>query len=67
VLGTATSVGVTPVGTQLSSGLSLGKQTGVFKGTQSFAGVFSTALTPTQVSSFYSLYKSTLGVGLGLS
>ena len=65
LLGTAGSVAPTPSPLTLSSGLSLGRQNGIYQGTASF--VFVIHSTQTSPDAFYDLYKTTLGQGLGLS
>lgn len=64
LLGTTGSVGTAPFSTQLSSGLLLGRSAGSYQGTAAFCFIIHSALaTP---NDFYTLYKLTIGKGLGL-
>jgi hypothetical protein len=66
LLGTAASNATTPASTTLSANLILGRENGVFQGTQAFAFVFSVRLSPSNYVLLYNLYRQTLGLGLGL-
>lgn len=65
-----TSIGTTPCSTSLSvSGITIASYTGsnlFWEGTVSSAIFFNVSLSTSSASSLYSLYKSTLGQGLGL-
>jgi hypothetical protein len=63
LLGTA-GIGPAPNPNQLSTGLTLGRSNGGYQGTAAFA--FIIHATPSSPDAFYSLYKQTLGTGLGL-
>lgn len=64
LLGTTAGVGVIPFPYDLSTGLSLGRQAGNYLGTAAFSFIIHS--TPSTPDNFYSLYKTTIGKGLGL-
>jgi hypothetical protein len=66
LIGTATPNAVTPTSTTLATGLTLGRSNGVFQGTQAFVFVLSVRLSPSDYVLLYTLYRQTLGLGLGL-
>jgi len=63
IAGTAGTTGTTPASLTLSSPLILGRGDDGFQGTVSFAFIFNTALSDSQMTSFYDLYNNTLGSG----
>jgi hypothetical protein len=66
LLGTAAANATTPTSLALTSNLTLGRSNGAFQGTQAFAFVINSRLSDANYTNYYSIYKSTLGLGLQL-